>query len=512
MKNINKIAGLILLFLCVITESLIAQAKMGSMADQITIEIDLLDNADQPLLNKELSVRLSIATFGSDISIAPRKVYTTILSTDKPFKISLPSTTNFTYVHFEFEGMEKRGFLNNYYIFEKGDSVKCRVSGNSYEFYGKGAEKLNCQSEMYDLQYRSGVKESKLYRDKQYETLFRVTKKILDSIFELQVEIVNKHAIKLGRKMTEIMLANAYGNRYAPNISSVIMSSRINDRNLLPAFLKSDAYRSIDMSLNQKLDPTILISSTTYCNFLLEKITAENSIDPKSLTLRSKIEMPTFVFNAIKNNHRGLLREKLLAMFFLRYKDYSISYPYLDEAISYVENTEIKDILLNIKDTRTKGVAFFPFELEDTNGTTIRLSDFSGKVVVLDFWYTGCTNCIILHEGMKPIVEKFKNNPKVEFVSVSVDKDKLAWLKSVASGKYTDPQSLNLYTSGLGTSHSLIEKYNIRSYPTQFVLKNGTVFSSSPPRLGPAFTNNIEARSAFISLIEEALRDNYFLP
>lgn len=115
---------------------------------------------------------------------------------------------------------------------------------------------------------------------------------------------------------------------------------------------------------------------------------------------------------------------------------------------------------------------------------------------------------------MKPVVAKFKNNPKVEFVSVSIDKDKMAWLKSVASGKYTDPDGINVYTSGLGASYSLIEKYFISSYPTVFILKNENVFSTATPRPGATLTvsAHIEARSAFISLIEEALKDYAYVP
>ena len=33
------------------------------------------------------------------------------------------------------------------------------------------------------------------------------------------------------------------------------------------------------------------------------------------------------------------------------------------------------------------------FTLSDANGTPIKLSDYQGKVVLLDFWATWCTGC-----------------------------------------------------------------------------------------------------------------------
>ncbi len=510
MKKNLVLTLLLILFFAIILN---AQETVAPLEAKIVIEVTAFDNNLAPKSNKKRNVILNVTTLGSNFLIAPSKTYTFNLSIEKPFKIVLPSTTNFTYVNFEFDEVVDRSSINNVYIFEKGDSVNCKVSEKSYEFYGKGAEKLNCQSEMYDIRYRPSKNDVKLLNDKQYQDYFEARNKIADSIFEKQLGVVNKYAVKLGKKMTEIMLANAYGNRYASNLNSLIMS-RLSDPGLLPAFLESEAYQNIDLTLNQKLEPAILIASPNYCNFLLEKISLDNLIESKSKKLRSNIEMPGLVFNTIKKNYEGLLREKLLAMFFLKYKDYSESYHYLDEAMQFVESNEIVSILLNIKNTKAKGSTFFPFELENTKGAITRLSDLNGKVVVLDFWYSGCGNCVILHEGMKPVVEKFKNNPKVEFVSVSIDEDKFLWLKSVASGKYADPNGLNLYTNGLGYYHPLIEKYYVRSYPAIFVLKNGKLISASPPRPGPSFTlpDHIEARVAFISLIEEALNDNSILP
>jgi peroxiredoxin len=149
--------------------------------------------------------------------------------------------------------------------------------------------------------------------------------------------------------------------------------------------------------------------------------------------------------------------------------------------------------------TRT-GSTVFAFTLPDQNGNSVSISQFKGKAVLIDFWFTGCIPCQALTKLMQPVKNKLQQDTGIVFMSISIDKEKDKWVEGLSSGLYTDKESVNLYTDGMGIEHPLLRYYGIMGVPKLLLVDaNGKIFSSSPP--APA---NKESTELLLKQLEEA--------
>jgi cytochrome oxidase Cu insertion factor (SCO1/SenC/PrrC family) len=110
------------------------------------------------------------------------------------------------------------------------------------------------------------------------------------------------------------------------------------------------------------------------------------------------------------------------------------------------------------------------FALVDKNEQIITKDKFKGKLILIDFWFTGCTGCVQMVPVMKKLEKEFSADTNIVFISVSIDKDKDKWLKSIAQQKYTSGGGLQLYTGGRGVRDSIIINNGISAYPSMIIL------------------------------------------
>ncbi|MFC2110551.1 TlpA family protein disulfide reductase [Bacteroidota bacterium] len=62
------------------------------------------------------------------------------------------------------------------------------------------------------------------------------------------------------------------------------------------------------------------------------------------------------------------------------------------------------------------------------DGNKIKLSNFKGKLIVVDLWATWCGPCMRLKPNFEKLEEKYKNNNEIAFISLSLDTEK-KWRK-----------------------------------------------------------------------------------
>ena len=304
----------------------------------------------------------------------------------------------------------------------------------------------------------------------------------MDSRIKSMLGIVQAASSKLNPRITQLLRATAIGRNLAIYYSSLSSSLQML-KYYSPATWEND--RAAIKGLYDQLDTGTKIEDgigalvPDYLRMTLDKARLMRVLAPG--------EPP--VYDQLKQQYTGLLREKMICTFLLEYgRALKNLKELLDDATTYVKTASCLSLLNDTIRTSTPGMPAFAFSLPDINGNTVKLEDLKGKIVFIDFWYTGCGACSKFYtSALHEVEKKFLNNPDVVFVTISIDIKKEQWLQSVASGRYTTPHAanvVNLYTEGKGGNHDIINWYKIRGYPQQILIgKDGKIIRATDLQL-----------------------------
>lgn len=200
--------------------------------------------------------------------------------------------------------------------------------------------------------------------------------------------------------------------------------------------------------------------------------------------------------NYLAERYTGIIRDKLFYLALVRERDrlgLRAIAPLILKSSIYAD--AFKDLA-----KRLEGSEIFNTIMYDKEGGIYRFIDYKGKVLVIDMWYTGCIPCLYLAKELKIIQDEMRDREDVVFISLSFDKYKDVWLKTLKSGEYTHEKGVNLWIGEKAMRHPIVEHYSMKGVPQLMVVdKNGQLVSLNPTR--PS-SNDPQTKIDFKKLIE----------
>ena len=113
------------------------------------------------------------------------------------------------------------------------------------------------------------------------------------------------------------------------------------------------------------------------------------------------------------------------------------------------------------RDLPAVGTTISDFELQSLNGETVRLSDYLGQTVIVNFWATWCKPC----EEEMPLLEQYYQENSGDLVILAVNYNE--------SRAYVEPFVTDLsltFPVLLDLDGGVVRQYYVRSFPTTYFI------------------------------------------
>ncbi|QIH34465.1 TlpA disulfide reductase family protein [Sphingobacterium sp. DR205] len=394
----------------------------------------------------------------------------------------------------------KKEYLIIQYLAEPGDSIQIYVTSEKLKFRGRGSEKYQCRYEMDKI--------NNIFPWESVRVKYNLNngESVLDSLYYTNYipdsfSILNRQYA--ASKCSQEVL-NWYKGRLSEFIYTLLLANLLADteekiwRNFTSCFTKFDSSADLvqkkdirdslmNIYLNRNspgfnmISDSVLAYSHKYLAYVSKKTSRKKHGFGEALAFRNDSLLLKSEVETLAENYKGKLRDKIITQFLLtNFTDLPNISSLIRQAQKIVIDPECKRLLVSLSLTNTQGSKAFAFNLPDFSGKIRTLDEFRGKVIIMDFWFTGCGSCRVMAENLKPIVEHFKNNNNIVFISVSADENINTWRNSIIKEIYTNKYSIDLFTQGEGTSHPIIKNYKIESYPTLLMIgKDGKIITTS---------------------------------
>ena len=383
----------------------------------------------------------------------------TCASKDHDFEFNVPCAGGPQYIDLEFKGKENLN-LNKYLVLP-GDHVVITREKDDYQFHGPSAEQFHIQQQLRD----TGLGYQRAMSYKFNPQTYAANISGYDSCAKQCLAILEKKRLQLPDQFcrilkTDVVAGLAWSVNYPLDINTTTYTDSTDNPYQKPLV---DFDKRFDADLRYRLtDSAAKINSFIYGESIYERYLID------SCQFRHRRFSVEKCYQYEKEHFSGILREQLVTLLLYSKRNTSQDITAgVADALTYVQNPDFRALLMQLKSNNSVGVPAYNFVLKDEKDHLVRLSDFRGKLVIVDFWFTGCGNC----RDLAPLlfqVEKDFAGKKVVFVSINIDKSKTQWQASLNGGLYSSAYSTNLNTGGV--QDPVIGHYEISAYPTLLLI------------------------------------------
>lgn len=426
------------------------------------------------------------------------------------FNFKLPISAEPMLMQICFYSSGKLRMLEDYYYVEPNDSIRLEIFAkdlkDSVNFYGKSSMKYNIiaklleQNDRFLIQKRtmgfnsytdSAELNSKLLRFVEIVKRFSKETKVLLSSHEEELSPTIKK-----------LLYYQYGNYTSRwhTLMNALYTQENGKKSIFTNVIRKHIQLYAD-ELRAKYHDVIYLAPRYLLDLLYDyrlNLLVKGHAD--------KVDMHAF-YNYVKNQHSGVVRERLLFDFFssrnlLGKTNYSQQvYDSLVIDADQLIKTPYLSLIFNNKLKLKGGTKLFDSQFTDLNDSSFNTRSLLGKVFILDVWGEGCTGCVQFHKmfekGIYPLI---KDNPKFAYLSINIDAKKETWLNGIKSGNYTSENYLNVFTGGVRINHPFLKYYNVNSIPFALLVdQHGRILSN----LTAAFQGKQDIYESIISGLKE---------
>ena len=244
-----------------------------------------------------------------------------------------------------------------------------------------------------------------------------------------------------------------------------------------------------------KINNQCAVLSSNYYGFinqyffkLFQKEFSNKSVDTRHILGQTFLRYPD---SLLTGEVRSIYRAYVISSFIIDYGLYDKAEKIIGKEGSGIESSKYVEYLKRYLSDREKlksGTKAPNFYLLDSENNFKTLDDYQGNIVLLNFWFPGCTGCRIELSFEHKILDRYKNY-NFKLINICFYSSGKNWRKALDQ---LGMRGVNLFANE-SWQNKLIQNYRIGSYPHYTLINvKGEIISNNPLRPSAGLSDEIQ--------------------